>query len=280
MDSVIADVRRQRPEGSAPWQDGFKYEETFRYNTTGLASGIYLWENVAPFVVRDTVAGPEVVVVYPANTIAAYNTAGGKSLYVPSRTWRLKTALRRLVAFDWDDLLPNPSANRARMVSFQRAGNTEKWEYFRPFLEWVHAQDAYDTAYISDPDLDDYERIRGARLLIIMGHSEYWTREARRNFDRFVNEGGHALVLSGNTMWYQVRYTADRTGMICYKTDEDPVPTPPLETVSWSEPELAYPIWPSIGAQFDLGGYGLLERDRGWNGYRIVAPDSPHRERD
>ena len=30
------------------------------------------------------------------------------------------------------------------------------------------------------------------------------------------NTGGHALILSGNTMWWQVRYNEDKTKLICY----------------------------------------------------------------
>ena len=276
VDSVVADVRPQRAEGEASWRDGFGYEESFRYGTDGLPSGVYVWEEAAPFVVRDTARAPDLLVVYPANTVAAYNTAGGKSLYVPTRAWRAQEALRRLATLRWGDLLPDPAPNRARAVSFQRPGNLTHWAFFRPFLRWLQHQTTYRVAYASDPDLDDYATIRGARLLVVMGHSEYWTRAARRNFDRFVAEGGDALVLSGNTMWWQVRYNEDRTGLVCYKTaEEDPVADPLLETVPWSEPALAYPIWESIGAQFDLGGYGLLEADRGWDGYRIVAPRSP-----
>ncbi len=53
-------------------------------------------------------------------------------------------------------------------------------------------------------DLEDYSEIAGAKVVVIIGHSEYWTRRARENFDRYVLEGGNALVLSGNTMWWQV----------------------------------------------------------------------------
>jgi hypothetical protein len=47
-----------------------------------------------------------------------------------------------------------------------------------------------------------------------------------------------------------------------------------LKTIIWNEPSLNYPIISSIGADFQLGGYGL-RADKGWNGYKIVQPLSP-----
>ena len=83
--------------------------------------------------------------------------------------------------------------------------------------------------------MDDYENIRGAKLLVVIGHSEYWTRTARLNFDRFVDEGCHALVLSGNTMWWQVRYSENKDRMICYKGGNDPAAPArsPHRTTNW-----------------------------------------------
>jgi hypothetical protein len=123
--------------------------------------------------------------------------------------------------------------------------------------------------------MDDYAVISNTKVLVIAGHNEYWTRKARLNFDKHVNDGKHAIVLSGNTMWWQVRYSETGDQLICYKDAvADPEPDDLLKTTNWYEPSLQYPITSSIGADFNYGGYGIYV-DNGWDGYKIVNPQSP-----
>lgn len=83
-----------------------------------------------------------------------------------------------------------------------------------------------------------------------------------------------SLLLSGNNMWWQVRYSEDRTQMICYKSGPDPIADPLLKTINWPDPSLQYPVAPAIGADFDHGGYGIKYPDKGWKGYRILTPSA------
>jgi hypothetical protein len=124
-------------------------------------------------------------------------------------------------------------------------------------------------------DLEDYGELAGAKVVVLIGHSEYWTRRARENFDRYVLEGGNALVLSGNTMWWQVRYSDDRSQLICYKWQRDPVADPLAKTLNWPDAPLQYPVIPSLGADFLNGGYADDPTDAGWDGFKILLPDSP-----
>jgi hypothetical protein len=76
-------------------------------------------------------------------------------------------------------------------------------------------------------------------------------------------------------MWWQVRYSADYTNMICYKDALlDPESDPLLKTINWDKDELHYSILSSIGADFSRGGYGLQD-DAGWDGFKISTPGSP-----
>jgi hypothetical protein len=135
----------------------------------------------------------------------------------------------------------------------------------------MERQDLDGVGYIADVDMDDFGSIRKSELLIVPGHSEYWTLTARRNFDRFVNDGKCVMVLSGDTMWWQVRYNGNKDQMICYRNaGSDPIRSPKLKTVNWNDPILGYPILGSIGAEFSLAGYGR-KVDKGWDGYRIVS---------
>jgi len=103
------------------------------------------------------------------------------------------------------------------------------------------------------------------------------SRTGRRNFDRFVNEGKHAIVLSGNTMWWQVRYNDDKNQLICYKgVDEPPLPDT-MKTILWVFKALRYPITASIGCDFDRGGYGAsgAGKNESWSGFKVSNPESP-----
>ena len=43
------------------------------------------------------------------------------------------------------------------------------------------------------------------RLLVSVGHDEYWSKEMRDNVENFAASGGHVVFLSGNVCWFQVR---------------------------------------------------------------------------
>ena len=61
----------------------------------------------------------------------------------------------------------------------------------------------------------------GYKVLIINGHSEYWSIQAYEGVDRFLRNGGRAIVLSGNTMFWRVSYDEDGTAMECRKFGTD-----------------------------------------------------------
>lgn len=247
VDSVNHDFASQPITNYEPWSNGFGYSDVIQYTVPGLKSGLYLWEGSIPMLIRSATAAP-IVVVYPTNTINAYNTVGGKSLY-------------------------QPAGAAAVAVSFQRPVSPPLSPTCEPFLRWMATQ-SYEAKFIADQDLEDYSQISGAKLLLIIGHSEYWTRVARQNFDRFVASGSSALILSGNNMWWQVRYSDDGTQMICYKSASDPIADPLLKTINWDQASLQYSIIGSLGAEFPLGGYGL-NQNSGWHGFKITDASSP-----
>jgi hypothetical protein len=227
------------------YENGYQYKPTTRIKVPEIPSGIYLWNNSIPMVVKNRSA--KVVVLYSSNTENAYSPSGGKSLY------------------DFNSL----ESKKAVKVSFRRPIALPR--HSEAFLRWIVRQPVADVGYITDMDMDDYNEIRKASLLIIPGHSEYWTLAARQNFDRFVEDGKSALVLSGNTMWWQVRYSEGLDQMICYKSaEDDKIKSPQLKTTRWNDPTLGYPITKSIGVEFPLAGYGR-KTDKGWDGYRLMA---------
>lgn len=221
------------------WKNGFGYEPTFSFNNKLLKSGIYHLENSSPFIIKNPKKQNDVLVIYPSNTVNAYNKRGGRSSYT------------------------NPLGEE---LSFKRPAEIQK--YCEPFLQWLWQQN-FKVDYCCDADLEDYDNIKNYKVIIIPGHSEYWTRKARLNFDKFIAKGGNAVILSGNTMWWQVRY--ENENMVCYKDIvSDSLCPDSLKTTQWADSFLNYPIISSIGADFNHGGFGT-KSDNGWNGYKITS---------
>lgn len=247
VDAVRTKIFPQQVRPDAPWANGYGYTETFDYTIPKLKSGLYYWNRAIPFIVKSNNISNSIVVLCPTNTENAYSNKGGKNLYSPE---------------------PRPDR-----VSFHRPPMANLFSFCDPFLHWIPTATTRKISYISDQDMDYFNELEQADLLVIIGHSEYWTRKGRVNFDKFVEMGKPALILSGNTMWWQVRYSEDGSQMICYKNHPDPISDPLLATINWNQPQLAYSIAGSIGGEFLEGGYGL-KNDVGWDGFKIVHPDS------
>ena len=100
------------------------------------------------------------------------------------------------------------------------------------------------------PDvLDDY------RLLVIVGHSEYWSGPMRDRVERFVRHGGNAAFFAGNVCWWQIRFEDDGQTMVCYKQRAfDPAAQSPAtlrtNTVNWMEPYLHRPETQLTGVRY------------------------------
>ncbi len=101
----------------------------------------------------------------------------------------------------------------------------EEWDYSHlcrqdRFTEaWLQTQ-GYAHDVLSDTDLHKDPRIlEGYKVLFVVGHSEYWSFEAMNAVNRFLEKGGSAVVLSGNTAFWRVSFNADATIMECRKGD-------------------------------------------------------------
>lgn len=292
------DVTPQLYPGGAYWQNGFGYTASTATWTVPsqsvLPSGRYLINTAnadfqIPIIIKGdkNVAGG-IVVLIPTNTDEAYNTFhdvnniyGAHSLYDPD---------------------PNDPLHTIPIVSFLRPMQSHQHDHYDGFLKWFLAAGygVYNINFISDKDMDDYSEIENAKLLMVIGHSEYWTRQARLNFDSFVDNGlsevgyrRNAIVLSGNTMWWQVRYNVDQ--LVCFRGNSfsdathqlttDPFfNTDPLKaTITWWDPVLKYSTISSIGgdSHFGYAGNGAEHNTTptschsGFNGYKIVQEDSP-----
>jgi len=180
----------------------------------------------ASFVVRSAPQGPRapILLQLATNTDNAYGTFGGYSLY----------------AYNGRDGV------QGSRVSFRRplgSGMLYRWE--APFIAWAEAA-GYRLDYAVNNDLEFHpEVLDGRRLVLSVGHDEYWSTPMRDALEAFIDRGGNAAFFSGNTCCWQVRAEGDE--LVCHKQNyrDDPLYRPtgpnPLVTTLWSHPLVGRP---------------------------------------
>lgn len=298
----------QVPTTAKPWQDGFGYSATNTFVVPStLKSGLYFVGNI-PLIIKGDNTTADVVVVCPTNTINAYTSAGGRSLYIDEADGDCDASTNT----GWSNKCN--SVLKATTVSFHRP-QAFGGGLMNGFLRWIFSQN-YNVNVIADIDLDDVNEISNSKVIVVIGHSEYWTRQARLNLDQFVEGGKDAIILSGNSLWWQVRYedenlNSDNNKLTCYRYNTpidcntetscpccsslpahpyDTYCDPLLQTLSWPDPTLKYSTFSSIGSDWLHGGYGLEGSAQsnivgstttfacdygGFYGLKVILPNSP-----
>ena len=86
------------------------------------------------------------------------------------------------------------------------------------FLHLWLDKHGYDYDVITDHDLHrDPTVLKGYKAVCINGHSEYWSARAYDGLDSYLNAGGAAVVMSGNTMFWRVSFDDTGEVMECRK---------------------------------------------------------------
>ena len=154
------------------------------------------------------------------------------------------------------------------------AGFLNKWEH--AFAAWAEGEGlALD--YFTDHDLDlEPELLADYPVMVVAGHSEYWTAEARDAVEAWIDAGGRFAVFSGNTAFWKVRFENDGATFICHKWkgfEADPVAAadPTQGTHLWSHKAFDRPEAAMTGLTFLFGGYHRLGAcvARGDAGYTV-----------
>ena len=181
------------------------------------------------FVVRASPSAThaKILLQLATNTDNAYNNFGGYSLY----------------AFN------GRGGIQGNRVSFLRPANFHGLKTYEiPFIQWAESR-GYRLDYAVNNDLEFHpellDRLDQRRLVLSVGHDEYWSKPMRDRLEAFVACGGNAAFFSGNTCCWQVRNQRD--GLVCYKQSfrEDPCYRPdgpnPLLSTLWSHRLIARP---------------------------------------
>ena len=286
----------------AAWSSGF-YEVTLH---AGGESGETATSQ-AFFVVRPAPApalttSADAIVVLATNTYNAYNQWGGKCLYTDAvkvsfdrpleRGYLRRPAAPHDVTYDGRvaSLPEEPDEEHLQLQQYLAEFEYPLWcassgwhNWERRFVQWAESEGlTLDFAVNSDLEFHP-EVLDGQRLMLSIGHDEYWSSGMRDRADAFVEAGGSWAILSGNSCFWQVRYEDDGRTMVCYKGQaeaRDPVAGTAdhrFLTSMWPLPSVGRPEAQTTGLSFTRGGYARVGNatPRSSGGYTIHRPDHP-----
>ena len=241
------------------------------------------------FVVRPGGSPAPILLVLATTTYHAYNDWGGPSLY----TGGTRVSFERPLARGFLDK-PEPALRKAQAEPDREAlgyfawaaehdlspwsGGAGWWTWERPFVAWAEREGfAIDVAVSQDLEVNPHV-LDGHKLLLSVGHDEYWSWGMRDTAEGFVAGGGNAAFFGGNTCWWQVRL--EDAAMTCfkYRANEDPVLGTPDErflTGAWADRRVGRPETAMTGLSFSRGGYSRygLGVPRASGAYTVWRPD-------
>lgn len=192
------------------------------------------------FIVRSASPGKnsKILLQLCTNTYNAYNNWGGFSIYA------------------YNSL----SKNAGHKASFERPTRSQFALWELPFVIWCE-QNGYEIDYAANSDLEARpELLKNYKLVLSVGHDEYWSTPMRDNLENWIGKGGNVAFFSGNSVCWQVRTAEDGKSFTCYKGNyhSDPVFQTrdfKLLSTAWSHHLLKRPENQLTGVGFIYGGY-------------------------
>jgi Phosphotransferase enzyme family len=171
-------------------------------------------EAAALFVVKNRVASAKILYKLPLFTYHAYNELGNPcgSLYTGGYN---KLTLHRpgggVGGRPWDRYFPDDYDPSSPRQTF--------WHWDAPFIRWLERR-CLAVDYCTDLDIHKnfWNFLETYRLLLSVGHDEYWSEQMRRNVEAFVENGGNVAFFSGNTCWWRVHLVEGNAAFVCDKT--------------------------------------------------------------
>lgn len=211
------------------------------------------------FVVRNDESRSDIVVQISDTVWQAYNHEGGTSTYG-----------------SYDLANPRPrcykaSYNRPLKTRATRSVNSYFGSEY-PIDRFLEAN-GYDVTYISAVDTDRY----GAKLLlqhkvfISQGHDEYWSQHQRDNVEAARDHGVNLVFLSGNEMYWRVRWEDNYRTMVVYKESQSLVKIDPVATEWTGTFRDARSINP-LGPQPENAITGQIFTINAWRNDPLVVP--------
>ena len=129
-----------------------------------------------------------------------------------------------------------------------------------PFIRWL-TQRGYEVDFCADLDLhEDSSFLARHRLLLSVGHDEYWTDAMRDTVERYVEGGGNAAFFAANVCWWRIHLVDGNSAMVCHQGG------PQGARDHW---------WPASGVhrpEDALSGVSYRHGGGWWDGPRTVCP--------
>jgi hypothetical protein len=189
--------------------------------------------------------------------------------------------------FHVSTLAPIPRADPYGFES-ERAAFTRHSHLVRPerYAEAWLEREGYPYEAITDHDLHEEPGLLSRfAALVVAGHSEYWTDEARQGVLGHLAAGGKVVALSGNTLYWRTTIDAAGTILECRKTavGDDPRWLPPWRWGErWhSDDGEAGGVYPLLGRPahevLGLDHNGMIDdgTPTSFAALHVVAPDHP-----
>lgn len=92
-------------------------------------------------------------------------------------------------------------------------------------MKWAE-KSGYALDYCTNLDLEFHpELLKSYKLVLSVGHDEYWSGLMRDHLEAFIGNGGNVAFFSGNTCCWQVRTEDEGRALACWKQSfgDDPV---------------------------------------------------------
>ncbi len=151
------------------------------------------------------------------------------------------------------------------------------WEH--PFVAWAERQ-GYRIDFAVNSDLEFRPRIlEPYKLVLSVGHDEYWSAPMRDNLEAFIAAGGNVAFFSGNAVYWQVRSADEGRTLVCWKDYKlDPLYQSGdhrLLSTLWCHRLIGRPENQLTGVSFAYAGYTrFFDQFRdALGGYTVHRPD-------
>jgi len=186
------------------------------------------------FVVRDDERHSTVLFQTSDSTWEAYNDYGGTGIYTDPATAKV-------------------SYNRPFTTRTAEGGHAvESWVLYSeyPMIRWLEAN-GYDVSYFTSVDSDRFgAKLRDHRVVLSVGHDEYWSAGQRASFVAARDAGVNLAFFSGNTSYWKTRWEPSIDGshqpyrtLVTYKESLANFKTDPTAvwTGLWRDPRFSPP---------------------------------------
>ncbi|AKJ27343.1 N,N-dimethylformamidase beta subunit family domain-containing protein [Caldimonas brevitalea] len=201
----------------------------------------------------------------PLATYHAYNCTGGGCFYVdPVRSVEppgSKVSLRRPgggIGGDTWGALDHYDLGSPRQTFAH-------WDAL--FIQWLLRR-GYQPEFCCDLDLHHDARLCDRyRLMVSVGHDEYWSEPTRDHVEAYVARGGNVAFFGANLCWWRVHLVDDGGALVCHQGG----PRGALDHW-WSNTGAGRPEDSLTGVSYRHGG-GWWDGPRHGDGYRVQQPD-------